>query len=143
MRVDIYNIVLNQQFVKNGFQRKKKNQQEKQLSQLNETFNDVNIGNVANVNIMENETSEQQTNGQHNGFERFIDSASQNQVIETNIDDKITIALDNAISIVEKYMHDAILAAMDQNGYPKGWDGREVNHRFIRTWTQKWGPKPW
>ena len=63
---------------------------------------------------MENETLEQQTNGQHSGFERFIDSASQNQVIEVNFDNKIRRVRDNAISTVENRMQDAFSTAMDE-----------------------------
>ena len=61
---------------------------------------------------MESETLEQQTNGQHNGFERFVDGASQNQVIENNNDDKISQVLDNDESTVQNRMLDAILTAM-------------------------------
>ena len=65
---------------------------------------------------MGNETSEPQTNGRYNNFERIVhgeNSTSQNQVIGNNIDDKIRKAVDNAVSTVEKCMHDAILTAMD------------------------------
>ena len=72
---------------------------EKQLSQLNETSNDVIIGNRADVSVMENEILEQQTNGQHYGFERFVDIASQNHVVENN-EDKIRRAVDNAVFTV-------------------------------------------
>ena len=58
--------------------REKKNQQKKQLSQLNATLNDFVIGNGTNVSAMENETLEQQTNGHNNYFERIVDSATQN-----------------------------------------------------------------
>ena len=62
----------------------------------------------------ENETFEQQTNGKHNGLERFVDSASQSQVIENDIDDKFRRAVDNAVLTVENRMHDAILTPMDK-----------------------------
>ena len=68
---------------------------------------------------MENETLEQQTNAKHNVFENFIDSASQNEVIENKIDDKIRKALDNAISTVKNRMHDAILTAIDKVVIPR------------------------
>ena len=99
--------------------RKKRNQQKKQLSHLNETLNDFIIGKSTNVIAVENETLEQQTNGQHNDFERFVDSASQNQAIENNIDGKIRRAVDSAVVIVENCMHDTILTAMDKVVIPK------------------------
>ena len=74
---------------------------------MNETLNDGIIGNGANVNVKENGTLEQQTENQHIDFERFVDSASQNQVIQSKIGDKIRIALDNAVSTVENRMHDS------------------------------------
>ena len=74
--------------------RKKRNQQKKQLGQLNETSNDCIIGNKS---AMDNEILEQQTNGQHDDFVRSVDSASQNQVIENKIDDKIMTPVDNAV----------------------------------------------
>ena len=63
------------------YTRKKKHGQKKQLSQSNETLNDVFIGNGPNVNVIETETSRQQINCQHNGFESFIGSSRQKQVI--------------------------------------------------------------
>ena len=71
-----------------GSTRKKKNQQRRQLSQLNETLNDFIIANGSNVNVMENETLELQTNGPHNDFERFYNSLSQNRVTKINTDDR-------------------------------------------------------
>ena len=38
---------------------------------------------------MEDDFLEQQTYGQHNAFGRSVDSASHNQVIDDNIDDKL------------------------------------------------------
>ena len=91
----------------------KRNHQKKPLSQLNETFKDFNFGNRTIVNPMENETLEQLTNGQHKYFERFVDSASQKQVIENDIDDKIRTAVDNAALTVVNRMQDANLIAME------------------------------
>ena len=88
--------------------RTKKNQKKKQFSQLNETSKAFTIGNGTNVSAMENETSEQQTNGPYNDFERFVDSAVRNQVIENDIADKIRRAVDNAVLVVKNRMHDAI-----------------------------------
>ena len=99
--------------------RKKRNQQKKQLSQLNETLNDFITGNGTNVSAMENETLEQLTIGQHNDFERFVDSASQNQVIEIIIDDKVRKAVDNAVLTVGNRMHDGLSTGMDTVVIPR------------------------
>ena len=64
------------------------------------------------MSAMQNETLEQQTNGQHDDFEAFVGNASQNQVMEKIIDDKIKRAVENAVLTVENCMHDAILTAM-------------------------------
>ena len=92
--------------------RKKKNQQKRQLSQLDQTLNDFVVGNSVNVNVSESENLEQQTNGQPNDFEIVDNSARQNQVIESNIDDQITRAVSSAVMTVENRMHDAILTAI-------------------------------
>ena len=92
--------------------RKKKNQQKRQLSQLDQTLNDFVVGNSVNVNVSESENLEQQTNGQPNDFERVENSARPNQVIESNIDDQITRAVSSAVMTVENRMHDAILTAI-------------------------------
>ena len=81
---------------------------------MNEALNDFIIGMGTEVSVMENEALEQQTNGQHNDLERFVDSASQNQVKENNIDDKIRRAVDEAVLTVKNCIHDAILTAMDK-----------------------------
>ena len=70
------------------------------------------IGNGTNVSAKENETLEQQTNGQHNDFEMFVNSASRNKLKENIFGDKIMRAVDNAVLTVENCMHDAILTAM-------------------------------
>ena len=69
--------------------RKKKNQQERQLSQLDETSSDFFISNRVDVNVLESENLEQQTNGQPNDFERVDNNARQNQVIENNAETKL------------------------------------------------------
>ena len=69
--------------------RKKKNQQDKQLKKLNETLKEFIVGKGSNVSAVKNETLEQQTNGQHNDFEGFADSASQNQVMEMILTTKL------------------------------------------------------
>ena len=58
--------------------RKKKNQQKRQLSQLDEPLNHFAFGNSVNVNLLEIENLEQQTKGQPNGFERVDIGARQN-----------------------------------------------------------------
>ena len=79
---------------------------------------DFIIGNGTNVNATENETLERHTISQPNDFESFVDSASQNRVIEKNIDDKIRKAVNNAVTSVENRMHDAILAGLDKAVIP-------------------------
>ena len=68
---------------------------------------------------MENETLEQQINLQHNVFERFVDSASQYQVMENNIDGEVRKAVDKAVLTVENRKHDAIVTAMDKVVIPR------------------------
>ena len=81
---------------------------------MNEVLNDFVIVNGTNVSAKENETLEQQTKGQHNDFEKIVDSESQNQVKEINIDDKNRKEVDKAVLTVENRMHDPILTAMDK-----------------------------
>ena len=115
MLTTIYSLVLIQISTRMVSKRKKKKSSEKkQLSLSRETSNDFIVGNGTNVSAMENETLEQQTNGQDNDFERFVDSTSQNQVIESNIDNKIKRVVENTVTTVENRMLDAILAAMDK-----------------------------
>ena len=93
--------------------RKKKNQQKRQHSHLDETLNDSAIGNSVNVNVSGSETFEQETNGQLNDFGRLGNSERQNQGIENHIDDQITRAVDSAVMTFENRRHDAILTAID------------------------------
>ena len=88
---------------------------------------------------MENETLERQTNGHRNDFERFVDSASQNQIIKNNIEDKTSRAVNNAVLTVENCMHNVILTAMDELVIPRvemavksitGSSGHEPNSEF-------------
>ena len=99
--------------------RKKRNRQEKQLSQSNETLNDSIIGNGTNMSGTENESLEQQINGEHNDFEKSVDSASQNQIIGNIIDDKFKEAVDKTVLIVKTRMHNAILTAMEKVVIPR------------------------
>ena len=83
--------------------RKKRNQQKKQLNQLNETLNDLVIGNITNVNVIENESFESQIDGFFNNAERIVDgeiSDCQSQVIGNNFDNKIRKTVDNAVMTV-------------------------------------------
>ena len=86
---------------------------------MNEILNYFIIGNGTNVSVMDKEVLEQQTIGQKNEIERFVDSSSQNQVKENNIDDKIRWTVDNAVSTVGNCMHDAILTVMDKVVIPR------------------------
>ena len=97
----------------------KRNKQRKQLNQLIETLHNFITGNVTNGSVMEDETSDQQNNGQHNVFERFVDSASQNQVTENKIDDKNRRFVDHAVLTVENCMHKTILTVMEKVVLPR------------------------
>ena len=112
----IYFLVLYQPFTKT---REKRTEEKRQLSPLNETLNDFIVGKGTNVSAMENETLEQQTNGQHNNVERFVDSAIQNQVIENYFNHRIRRAVNNALLTVENRMHNTILTAMDKMVIPR------------------------
>ena len=83
----------------NGLNTQEKISAEKKQSFLNETSNDLIFSDRTVVSAMENETLGQQTNGQHNDFDRSVDSASENHIIEKEIDDKIRKAVDNAVLI--------------------------------------------
>ena len=102
-----------QHFAKMVSTQKKKNQQKRQLSHLDETLNDSAIGKSVKVNVSEKENLEQETNGQHNDFGRLDNSERQNQVIENHIDDQITRAVSSAVMTVENRTHEAILTAID------------------------------
>ena len=91
--------------------RKKKNQQKRHFTQLNETLNDFIIGNNTNTGVSENEILEQQASGRHRYFERIVNNASQNQLRGNNTDDGIRDAVETAVIAVENRMQDAILTA--------------------------------
>ena len=93
--------------------RKKKNQQKRQLSYLNETLNDFIHGSNTNMGVSETENLEQQASGRHRDFERIVDNASQNQVIGVNTDDRIIDAVNSAVIAVENRMHDAIFTGIN------------------------------
>ena len=71
------------------------------------------------MNTSANETLKPQVNGRHEHFERFVDSASQNQVIGSNTDEKNRDAVDTAVNAVENLMHDAILTAINDVIIPR------------------------
>ena len=56
---------------------KKKNEQKRQVSQLNETLIDFIIGNNTNMGVTEKEKLERQASGRHRIFEKIVDNASQ------------------------------------------------------------------
>ena len=87
-----------------------------------DTLDHFLIGNGTDVNAIENETLEQQTNTPHNDFERFDSSSSRtrrNQLIKNFFEDKIRKAVDKAVLTVKNCMHGAILTAMDKMVTPK------------------------
>ena len=65
------------------------------------------------MNTLANETLEPQANDRCEDFERVVDSASQNQLIGSNTDDRIRDVVDTAVIAVENFMHDAILTTMN------------------------------
>ena len=77
--------------------RKNKRQYKRQLSLLKKNLNDFVIGDNSNTTAIGNQTLQPQTNVLSNNFgmmKKFDEnSASQNHVIENNIDDKIKMRL--------------------------------------------------
>ena len=71
------------------------------------------IGNGVDVNAMENENLEQQTDSPLNNFERILNNCSKNHVMESIIDDRMRNAVDKAVFAVKHCMHDATLTAMN------------------------------
>ena len=101
---------------------KRRNQQKRQLSQLNETLNDFAIGSKANVGVIGNENLEPQIDGHYNIREEAVDdeiSACRNHALRNNIDEKIQKAVDNEVMNVDNLMHDIILTAMDNVVIPR------------------------
>ena len=83
--------------------RKKKHQSQKQTIQLNEIFSDFVIGNNTNAEVIENETSEPQTNSVRFGIGEH--SASQDQVFEKNFAVKIRKVVVNARMTVKNRVY--------------------------------------
>ena len=106
-------------FCDSGFYSEEKNQQKKQLSQLDETLNDFVIGNDENVNVSENEKLGQKINGQCNDSEIIDNSVGKNQVIKNIFLDQITRAVSSAVMTVENCMHDAILTGLRNMVIPR------------------------
>ena len=77
------------------------------------------ISNGIIVNTLRNETLEPQANGHLEDLERFVDSASQNQVIGSNNYDRMRDAVDSAVIVFEYPLHDAILTAMTDVVIPR------------------------
>ena len=97
-----------------------KNQQKRQLNQLNEAFSLV--ASSTNVDLIENETLKSLTDDHYNSPEKIIDgeiTACQIQVLGKDIDDKIRKAVDKAVITVENCIHDAILTAMHNVVIPR------------------------
>ena len=115
--MSVYSLDLNSTIYKIVSTRRKQNHQKTQFSQINGTLNDFVIPKNIDASVVENGTLEPQTTGRFNNSERNIggeDGAGQNQVNNSNIDDKIRKAVANAVMTVENRMHDAILTAMDK-----------------------------
>ena len=99
--------------------RRKKNQQKKQSSQLDETLIDFVIGNSVNVNFSEKEYLERQTNGHSNVFEWIDNIVRQNHVIGNEIDNQIARMVNSAVKTVENCMHDEILTTIGNLVFPR------------------------
>ena len=102
--------------------RKKKHQNKKLLSKLNETSNDFIIGSDTNADKIENETVEPQTSGLVNSFGKSAvgeNSISRNQVTDGIITEEIREEVDNAITDVKKRLHEGNLTAMDNVVIPR------------------------
>ena len=102
--------------------RKKKQQQKRQHSRLNETSNSFEIDNDTNTSASENETLESQTNSRPKKIGRIIfgwNSACHDQVRENSIGDRIRKVVDNAVMTVANRMHDAMLTAINNVQFPR------------------------
>ena len=99
--------------------RKKKGRSRRQFSRLGDTLNDFVNGNGDTVKTTESEALESQANGHHEDFEKIVDSASPNQVILSNTEDRLGNAVDSAVFAVGNLMYDAILTAMNNVVIPR------------------------
>ena len=77
------------------------------------------MGNNTNRGVSENQSIEEQASGRHRDFQRIVDTASQNKVIENKTDDRIRDAVDSAVIAVDNLMHDAILTALNDIVFPR------------------------
>ena len=64
------------------------------------------------MDVSENGDLEKQASDRHRNFEWLIDNTNQGQVIGKNLDDRIREAVDSAVIVDKKRMHDATLTAM-------------------------------
>ena len=69
--------------------------------------------------MSENQNIKKQASCRHRDFQRILDTASQNQFIGNNTDDKIRDAVDSAAIAVENLMHDAVLTALNDIVFPR------------------------
>ena len=91
---------------------KKKGQNKKQFSRLDDTSKDFVIVIGTNVNTIGNETLESQVKGHHEFLEDIVDNTSQNQVKASNTDERTRNVVYIAVLAVENFMHDAVLTAL-------------------------------
>ena len=99
--------------------RKNKSQNKKQLSQLDETLNDFVISSGTTVDTMRNEGLELQANGHDEDFGGIVNDVTQNQVIESNVDNRIRDVDNHVVIALENCMHEAILTAMNDMVIPR------------------------
>ena len=95
------------------FTRKNKNQQKKQLSQLNGPLNEFLIFSLLMWVRWKKKTLEPQTNGHCKDLERIVDRATHNLVIGNSSGDKIRKTVDNFPLTVKNCIYNAILTTMD------------------------------
>ena len=112
---------------------KKKDNSKKQLSESIDSLNYFVIGSNTNRGVSENQNIRKQASGRHRDFQRILDTASQNQVIGNNTDDKIRDAVDSAAIAVENLMHDAILTALNDIVFPRV--EMAVDRLHVHQWT--------
>ena len=100
-------------------ERKKQSQRKRQFNQLDEILNEFVIGNGTTMKTMRIEGLQLQANVHHEVFGGIVDSASQNQVIGSNTDNRIRNEFGSAVIGVKNCTHGAILTAIKKVLIPR------------------------
>ena len=117
---------------------RKKKHQKKTLNQLTDNLTYFFSGKNTNANSIGIENSDLHTKDLINNFERSrVDesNASQNQVIEKILPDKIRKEVDSIVMAVENRVHEAILTAMNNVVMPRV-------EKTVRSITESSGRRP-